>query len=65
MPSTTGNIAAVETEASSQLKWRLAVRRIAGKPAETTRYSDASRSNGQGRHVEMLDHDRHCDAASG
>src|SRR5207244_9808792 len=42
MPSTTGNIAAVETETSSQLNWRLAVRRIASKPAETTRYSDAS-----------------------
>ena len=38
MPSTTGNIAAVETEASSQLNWRLAVRRIASKPAEMTRY---------------------------
>jgi hypothetical protein len=42
MPSTTGNIAAVETETSSQLNSRLAVRRIASKPAETTRYSDAS-----------------------
>jgi len=29
IPSTTGNIAAVETETSSQLNWRLAVRRIA------------------------------------
>jgi len=42
MPSTTGNIAAVEIETSSQLNWRLAVRRIASEPAETTRYSDAS-----------------------
>src|SRR5499427_9842070 len=42
MPSTTGNIAVVETETSSQLNWWLAVRRIANKPAETTRYSDAS-----------------------
>jgi hypothetical protein len=32
MPSTTGNIAAVETQTSSQLNWRLVVRRIAGKP---------------------------------
>src|SRR5262249_28449504 len=37
IPSTTGNNAAVETETSSQLNWRLAVRRIASKPAETTR----------------------------
>jgi len=29
LPSTTGNIAAVEIETSSQLNWRLAVRRIA------------------------------------
>jgi hypothetical protein len=42
MPSTTGNIAAVETEASSQLNSRLAVTRIASKPEETTRNSDAS-----------------------
>src|SRR5262249_54035388 len=42
MPSTTGNVAAVETETSSQLNWRLAVRRIASKPEETTRNSDAS-----------------------
>ena len=43
MPSTTGNIAAVETETSSQLNWRPAVRRIASKPVEeTTRNSDAS-----------------------
>jgi hypothetical protein len=35
MPSTIGNIAAVETETASQLDWRLAVRRIASKPAET------------------------------
>src|SRR5262249_36745448 len=41
MPSTIGNIAAVETETSSQLNSRLAVRRIASKAAETTRYSDA------------------------
>jgi hypothetical protein len=33
----TGNIAAAETETSSQLNWRLAVRRIASKPVETTR----------------------------
>jgi hypothetical protein len=37
MPSTTGNIAAVETQTSSQLNSLLAVRRIASKPAETTR----------------------------
>jgi hypothetical protein len=41
-PSTTGNIAAVDTETSSQLNSRLAVRRIASKPEETTRNSDAS-----------------------
>src|SRR5262249_7861760 len=37
IPSTTGNSAAVETETASHLNWRLAVRRIASKPAETTR----------------------------
>jgi len=37
-----GQQRAVETKTSSQLNWRLAVRRIASKPAETTRYSDAS-----------------------
>jgi hypothetical protein len=42
MPSMTGNVAAVETKTSSQLNWWLAVRRIASKPAETMRYSDAS-----------------------
>jgi oligopeptidase B len=36
------NIAAVETETSSQLNSPLAVRSIASKPDETTRNSDAS-----------------------
>jgi len=42
MPSTTGNVAAVDTETSSQLNSRLAVRRTASKPEETTRKRDAS-----------------------
>src|SRR5258706_13106879 len=40
MPAETGNVAAVENATSSQVNWRLVVRRIASKPAETTRYND-------------------------